>query len=233
MRLTIDRTSPVSRSYRSERARGLFNVTEVDGSSFRMEADLPVEDGDWAVGVVVGSSGSGKSSIGAEIAKNGFSWHEFLWSDEPIIDAVDVTPGVKGGTSRTFDQVTGVLSSVGLGSVPAWLRPYQVLSNGEKFRADCAAMLLHEDPSHLVVDEFTSVLDRTVATLGAAAFVKAWRRQKGRRIVLLTCHHDVLDWVEPDWVFDTDKRMLFLTVALNTYLGIDQYPEVGRLVIRK
>jgi len=51
------------------------------------------------------------------------------------------------------------LSAVGLNSVPSWCRPYHVLSNGEQFRARMAAML-NSDTSF---DEFTSVVDRTIA----------------------------------------------------------------------
>ena len=50
-----------------------------------------------------------------------------------------------------FDAVTGALAAVGLGTVPTWLRPYPVLSNGEKFRADLARLIC-EAPSRVVVD---------------------------------------------------------------------------------
>jgi ABC-type dipeptide/oligopeptide/nickel transport system ATPase subunit len=217
----------VSSSYKAERARGLFNVTEEDGSSFHLEADLPIEHEHWSVGVVVGSSGSGKSSIGAELIGRGwedpFPLSVMRTSSEPIIDSV---------ADDGFDKVTGVLSSVGLGAVPAWLRPYGVLSNGEKFRADLAWLLLWPELRNVVVDEFTSVLDRTVACTGAAAFAKAWRKQKGRRIVLLTCHHDILDWLEPDWAFDTDKQKLYLQDE-DPVVGADGYQRIGRLVIKR
>jgi len=97
--------------------------------------------------------------------------------------------------------VTAALAGVGLGSVPTWLRPYPVLSNGEKFRADLARLLC-EAPKTVVVDEFSSVVDRQIARFGALAFQKAWRRTTGQA-VLLSCHYDILDWLEPDWVFDT------------------------------
>lgn len=100
-----------------------------------------------------------------------------------------------------FDVVTGALSQAGLGDVPAWLRPYHVLSNGQKFRADLAKVLA-ERPDVVVFDEFSSVVDRQIAKVGAGAFAKGWRRGPGKA-VLLSCHYDVLDWLEPDWVFDT------------------------------
>jgi GNAT superfamily N-acetyltransferase len=52
-----------------------------------------------------------------------------------------------------------------------------------------------------VIDEFTSVVDRTVARIGSAAIAKTVRRG-GRRLVAVTCHYDVLDWLQPDWVYE-------------------------------
>lgn len=227
MDLVVDRKSPVSTSYKAERARGLFNVEEADGAGFQMQATLPIESKGWQIGVVVGSSGSGKSSIGATIEEGSlFTAYKPKWSkSDPVIDAV-------GLRDSSFDQVTAVLSSVGLGSVPAWLRPYGVLSNGEKFRADCAATLI-KAPKYVVIDEFTSVLDRQVARVGAAAFVKAWRKKEGHQLILLTCHHDVLDWLEPDWVFDTDKQRLFVGLEAAILENVEKYPEVAKLVIRR
>lgn len=71
-----------------------------------------------------------------------------------------------------------------------------MLSNGEKFRA-ILARVIADAPERVVIDEFTSVVDRQTAKFGALAFQKAWRRTKGQA-VLLTPHYDVLEWVEPD-----------------------------------
>jgi energy-coupling factor transporter ATP-binding protein EcfA2 len=186
-------------SYRSARVKSLFNVES--GANFSLDAELPVDDFDWKIGVVVGPSGSGKTSIGKKVF-DGVEVHssDIGWSsDRPIID--DISP------DGDFDSVTGALSAVGLGSVPSWLRPYSVLSNGEKFRADLARILCG-DEKEIVVDEFTSVIDRQIAKVGASAFSKAFKRTSGRRIVLLSCHYDVLEWIEPDWVFDTRTGQL-------------------------
>lgn len=175
-------------SYRAARVKSLFNVDR--GCNVQITADLPLEERPWRLGVVVGPSGSGKTSIGRAIGP----LYTPAWpANRPIIDAID--------PRGSFDAVTGALSAVGLGSVPAWLRPYQVLSNGEQFRANLARLVC-EAPKLCVVDEFSSVVDRQIARIGAAAFARAWRRTQGRA-VLLSCHYDVLDWVEPDWVFDT------------------------------
>lgn len=178
-------------SYRAARVKSLFNCES--GAVFDLSIDLPIDDIDWKVGVVVGPSGSGKTSIGRRIFGGADFYEPSGWSDQPIVDCI-----LPDGS---FDDVTAALAAVGLGSVPAWLRPYAVLSNGEKFRADLARIVA-ERPERVVVDEFTSVVDRQIAKIGALAFQKAWRRGEGKA-VLLTCHYDVLDWLEPDWVFDT------------------------------
>ena len=50
------------------------------------------------------------------------------------------------------------------------------------------------------MDEFTSVVDRTVAQIGSAAIAKTVRRRK-QRFIAVSCHYDIVDWLEPDWVY--------------------------------
>jgi ABC-type ATPase involved in cell division len=179
-------------SYRAARVKSLFNAES--GCNFSLDADLPIDDAGWKIGLVVGPSGSGKTSLGRKIFPEGAFYEGSGWpGDKPIVDAI----APKGD----FNEVTAALAAVGLGSVPSWLRPYTVLSNGEKFRADLARIIC-EAPAQVVVDEFTSVVDRQIAKFGALAFQKAWRRTAGQA-VLLSCHYDIIEWVEPDWVFDT------------------------------
>ena len=55
----------------------------------------------------------------------------------------------------------------------------------------------------IVFDEFTSVVDREIAKVSAYAIAKAVRRTN-KKFIAVTCHYDVADWLEPDWVFCTD-----------------------------
>ncbi len=192
MRVTIEHRCPDFTSYRAARVKSLFNVDR--GCEFDLDVELPIEDFAWKIGVVVGPSGSGKTSIGQRVLGRRAFYRSGRWpKSEPIIDAIH--------PDGSFDDVTAALSAVGLGSVPTWLRPYPVLSNGERFRADLARIIC-ERPGRVVIDEFTSVVDRQIARIGAGAFAKAWRRGDGR-CVLLSCHRDILSWVRPDWVYDT------------------------------
>ena len=188
MKITVRNTCQDHSSYRAARVKSLFNVES--GADFSLDADLPIDDHGWQIGVVVGPSGSGKTSIGRQLG----ALYAPAWpADAPIIDAI--APG--GDVNAAF----GALSAVGLGSVPAWLRPFHLLSNGGQFRANLARLVC-DAPGFAVVDEFSSVVDRQIARIGAGAFARAWRRGRGQ-VVLLSCHYDILDWLQPDWVFDT------------------------------
>ncbi|MCG8186634.1 hypothetical protein J2Q11_11565 [Tenacibaculum finnmarkense genomovar finnmarkense] len=70
------------------------------------------------------------------------------------------------------------------------------------------ARLIIDAPDEVVVDEFTSVVDRQIAKIGALAFAKGWRRNKGKKIVLLSPHYDIIEWLQPDWVYNTTTQEL-------------------------
>lgn len=185
-------------SYRAARVKSLFNAE--NGCNWDHTAELPIEGMDWKIGLIVGASGSGKTSIGNQIFDKAIYDLYAGWeSEKPIIDCI--------APDGDFNEVTGALSAVGLGDVPAWLRPFHVLSNGEKFRAGLARLIC-EQPGQAVIDEFTSVIDRQIAKIGAQAFGKAWRRGNGQ-VVLLSCHYDILEWLQPDWIYDTVEARFY------------------------
>lgn len=192
MRVQIEHQCADFDSYRSARVKSLFNVD--DGSRFEVDAELPIEGDDWQLGLIVGPSGSGKTTIGRSLWGGRAFYRGGRWpKDQPIIEAI--------APDGDFDRVAAALSAVGLGTVPSWLRPFHVLSTGERFRAELARLIC-EPPRRVVVDEFTSVVDRQIAKIGALAFGKAWRRAGGQ-CVLLSCHYDIIEWLAPDWIFDT------------------------------
>lgn len=189
--ITMSASVPVVRTPRVLQLFGLFDVPPTARSERRWSVELPLEGWDWQVGLVVGPSGSGKSTLAREAWPDAlvgcYDWPE----DRAVVD------GFPGGLS--IKEVTAAMSSVGFSSPPSWLRPYRCLSTGEQFRATLARALCDPRPL-VVVDEFTSVVDRTVAQLGSAAVAKAVRRQPGKQFVAVTCHTDVAEWLCPDWV---------------------------------
>ena len=125
------------------------------------------------------------------------------------------------------DEAINKLGSVGLNSVPSWYKPYHVLSNGEKFRADLARKIR----TGAVIDEFTSVVDRTVAKAASVSLSRYIKNNDIENVVISTCHHDILDWLEPDWVIDTDTGELmdgfFLPAQKSNLTYIAQTMIVG------
>lgn len=180
--------------YRSARVKSLFNAEK--GNEFNLDADLPIEDTEWQIGLIVGPSGSGKTSIGKSLFGGGKIVDLYSgWDNNiPIVEAID--------PDGDFNAVTGSLANVGLGDVPSWLRPFNALSNGQQFRAGLARVISDAN-DETIIDEFTSVVDRQIAKIGAMAFSKGWRRNKGKKCVLLACHYDIVEWLQPDWVYDT------------------------------
>lgn len=184
---------PVIRSARVIQVESLFDVPSASSSEREWKVELPLEDRPWQVGLVVGPSGSGKSTLARTLwpqVANVSTW-------DPARSILDQFP--KG---MPISEITGLLSSVGLGTAPSWLRPHRFLSTGEQFRAD-VALALTSDDDPVVIDEFTSVVDRQVGKVASHAIAKAARR-RGQRLVAVTCHEDVEEWLAPDWVMRMD-----------------------------
>lgn len=186
-------SAPTPTSFRAAKVRGMFDVPATEVVERRIRGSLPIEDMPWSVGVIVGASGSGKSTIASRL----FGDHlvsGFDWSPGCFLDSFP--------TACTPQQVVDALIAVGFSSPPSWQLPFAALSTGQKFRAELARAILSRD--FLVYDEFTSVVDRTVAKAASWAAQKHVRRL-GKRLIAVTCHRDVLEWLEPDWHYDTDS----------------------------
>ena len=191
-KLSYSRESTIERTARVIQLEGIFEVQPSPTSTVQWDIDIPIETFDWNIGVIVGPSGSGKSTLASELFPDSlmpnWEWHP----TRSIVDSFPKSLGIK--------EITTLLSQVGFSSPPSWLRPYNVLSNGEQFRVSIARGLA-EQQNLLAVDEFTSVVDRTVAQIGSAAVAKAVRR-RNQKFVAISCHYDILDWIQPDWVYD-------------------------------
>ena len=90
---------------------------------------------------------------------------------------------------------------MGFNTPKSWLKPYHVLSNGKKMRVDLAKALVQKQDI-IIFDEYTSVVDRVVAQVASYALQKTIRKSK-KKFIAVTCHYDILERLEPDWVFDT------------------------------
>jgi len=105
--------------------------------------------------------------------------------------------------NKTLKEIIKMFNSVGFSSPMSWLKPYNVLSNGEKMRVDLANCLLQEKDI-IIFDEYSSVINREVAKIGSYAIQKSVRN-KNKKFIAVSCHDDIIDWLEPDWVFCTNN----------------------------
>lgn len=190
-------TAP-SKSFENEFLRNKFDIAdEKIQEHFSGDFDLPET---WGVGVIVGPSGSGKTTIAREIFGKFFQKE---WASD-----LTVFEQIKG---KSLGDIAEILTKVGFSSPPSWLKPYHCLSNGQKMRVDLAAAI-SESEDMIVFDEFTSVVDRQTAKTGSFAIAK-FIRKTNKKFIAVTCHYDVLDWLEPDWVFDTESMRFYQGVT--------------------
>ena len=179
-------------SFRTEKVVGMFDVPAAKKLRKEWQVNMPIEEKDWQIGLIVGASGSGKTTIARRVFGDEAYHQGCDWSSASLLDDFD--------EHLSATDITNALSHVGFSSPPAWLLPYDALSNGQKFRCELARCLT--DKRKLVVfDEFTSVVDRTVAKVGSHAVQKAIRKTN-KKFVAVTCHYDVEGWLQADWVYD-------------------------------
>jgi ABC-type lipoprotein export system ATPase subunit len=153
-----------------------------------------LSDFKWNIGVLCGNSGSGKSTLLSTLGepKNPiYDYSKSIISQFPHMSEHDVCE---------------LLSSVGLSSVPVWLHKPNELSNGERARLDLCWILANAKKNEIILyDEFSSVINRAVAKSMSYA-LQRYVREKNLKIILASCHFDIIEWLNPDWVFNLNKQ---------------------------
>jgi len=148
--------------------------------------DLPTE----GLVLIVGTSGSGKSTILRNLG------HNRATTTSPCSTVIE--------NFSTPERGEELLLAAGLRSIPAWFRAPGTLSNGEYHRFEMAMAL---DQGIQCIDEFTSVVDRDTAK-SLAYSVRQWFNKNPGVLYIASCHRDIIDWLDPDWVYDTDLQVL-------------------------
>jgi ABC-type lipoprotein export system ATPase subunit/GNAT superfamily N-acetyltransferase len=147
----------------------------------------------WSIGVIYGGSGTGKTTL---LKQFGNLIDDKFDHEKPLISNFDFLEP---------KEATLLLSAMGLSSVPTWLRPFALLSNGEQYRARLAYKVASAKENEVIlIDEFTSVVDRDVAKSMSNAIQKYIRREN-KKIILASCHFDIMEWLLPDWTYSPLK----------------------------
>jgi ABC-type lipoprotein export system ATPase subunit/GNAT superfamily N-acetyltransferase len=142
--------------------------------------------------LIVGTSGSGKSTILRSMGD----------LRQPTVDNNRTT--IENFTNP--ERGEELLLACGLRSIPTWFRSPGTLSNGEFHRFEMAMSL---DQGLGTIDEFTSVVDRDTAK-SLALSIRKYYDQRGTTepLYIASCHRDIIDWLDPEWVYDTDLQVL-------------------------
>ena len=174
MSVTISVETRILDTPRVAQVRGLFDLAQQEVSRTTWTVQLPLDERPWHVGLLVGPSGSGKSTVARHLWPREMAYTAALsWpGDRSLLDAFPEQLSIK--------EITALLNAVRFSSPPAWLRPFGVLSTGQQFRVTLARLLAEAQALGqplVVCDEFTSVVDRTVAQIGSAAVARAVRQR--------------------------------------------------------
>jgi len=194
------------KSFRIASVMGQFDL-QSEKIVEHFQGELPIENKDWSVGVIYGASGTGKTTIAKQIFNENYI-RSFDYKADNVLD--DMPEDLK------TEQITSAFNSVGFATVWSWLKPYEVLSTGEKMRVDLARAIL-EQRELIVFDEYTSVVGREVAKIASFAIQKAIRKLN-KKFIAVSCHKDIVEWLEPDWTFCTD--------TMSFQWGLLRRPEV-------
>jgi len=188
-------SSEIPSTLRVRQLSAIFDVPLSERAKLEWHANIAYEDKPWNVGLIVGPSGSGKTLIAREMF-GASALKSYEWDERPVVDNF--------GPEHSIESITEMCQAVGFNTIPAWMRPYRVLSNGEQFRVNMARTLLERD-GVIAVDEFTSVVDRQVAKIVSNAIQKRVRKND-RQFVAVSCHDDIIEWLQPDWIYETSSN---------------------------
>lgn len=161
---------------------------------------------DWQVGLIVGNSGSGKTTI---LKKLHYTPDILYSTSKPIISHFP---------KLSPQEASELLLGVGLCSIPTWLQTPNTLSMGEFARFEIAMRLynaLLSNDHTALIDEFTSTVNRLCAQSIANALRQFLVKHKDLKVIIATCHFDIVEFLHPDWIINMNKSDSCNKVEIN------------------
>jgi len=214
--IRIVKDCEIENTYRVSRIMADFDVS-LDHLRNEISCTIaPPEN--WSIGLICGASGTGKTTIAKEVFADWITENEAFTHKSVIDDMPEDIP---------MSEIEKMFYAVGFGSVPSWLKPYSVLSNGEQMRVRLAKALLGDNK--VCFDEFTSVVDRNVAKTLSMALKKCMTHYPKKQFIAVSCHKDIIEWLQPDWILDTDTMQTSFYVAQDPKENLKSENAGGKL----
>ena len=143
---------------------------------------------------ITGDSGSGKSVLLKALEKD-------IRQDMGLrcINIADIKPRkdlpLIETVGKSLEEALELLSRVGLNDAFLFLRAYEQLSDGQKYRYKIAKMI-ESNAQFWIMDEFAATLDRDTAKIVAFNLQKL-ARQQGKAVLAATTHTDLVEDLNP------------------------------------
>ncbi|MEM2129614.1 MAG: ATP-binding cassette domain-containing protein [Candidatus Bathyarchaeia archaeon] len=156
--------------------------------------DVELKIGSADIVYITGDSGSGKSVLLKALEKD-------IRQDMGVncINIADIQPEPNRPlietVGKTIDESLELLSRVGLNDAFLFLRSYEQLSDGQKYRYKIAKMI-ESQAQFWIMDEFAATLDRDTAKIVAYNLQKL-ARQQNKAVLAATTHTDLLEDLNP------------------------------------
>jgi len=152
--------------------------------------DVTINIGPTDIVYITGESGSGKSVLLRALEKD-------LGDDALNIEAVQVHPDkpIIETVGKDLDEALELLSRVGLNDAYLFIRRYNELSDGQRYRYKIAK-LIESEKQFWIMDEFCATLDRETAKIVAFNVQKEARRN-GKAVIAATTHTDLFEDLAP------------------------------------
>jgi ABC-type lipoprotein export system ATPase subunit len=210
-RLDVFRVHRIRRTYDREENKFTFNISyethtkptprsivvaEAFGLGIDETEKFPVLDAELKIKprdvvYITGDSGSGKSvllrAVRHDLGDEAIDISEVeVDADKPLIETV----------GETVEEGLELLSKIGLNDAFLFLRTYNQLSDGQKYRYRIAK-LIESGRQWWLMDEFAATLDRDTAKIVAFNLQK-FARQQGKAVIAATTHSDLFEDLAPD-----------------------------------
>lgn len=181
-------------TFKNNVLKGIFDI-DMQKIVTEKNHTLYFDEFDFNIGCIIGASGSGKTQLAQEISKrNNIPLIEKnVWNDDSLISNFNCE----------VQEAIKFLSKIGLNTQLSYLKPYNILSNGEKFRADLALSIFNND--YVIIDEFTSLIDRHIAKICCLSIAKLIKKYN-KKVIFVSCHNDFLEWLQPCWVYNLNTQ---------------------------